>query len=70
VQFGYKGRAYTRQLALEEIEGSGDILTFQDLNSGETRQVQIESVRLVSATPPDKDEDGFGGILEIVVRTV
>ena len=70
VQFGYKGRAFTRQLALEEIEGSGDILTFQDLNSGETRQVQIESVRLVSATPPDKDEDGFGGILEIVVRTV
>jgi hypothetical protein len=70
VQFGYKGRAYTRQLALEEIEGSGDILTFQDLNSGESRQVQIESVRLVSATPPDKDEDGFGGILEIVIRTV
>ena len=69
-QFGYQGRAYERQLALEEIEGSGDILTFQDLNTGETRQVQIESVRLVSATPPDKDESGFGGILEIVIRTV
>ena len=70
VQFGYTGRAYTRQLALEEIEGDGDIVTFQDLNTGESRQVQIESVRLVNATPPDKDENGFGGILEIVIRTV
>jgi hypothetical protein len=70
VQFGYKGRAYLRQLALEEIEESGDIVTFQDLTTGESRQVQIESVRLVSATPPDKDESGFGGILEIVIRTV
>lgn len=70
VQFGFKGRAYARQLALEEIEGSGDILTFQDLNTGESRQVQIESVRLVNATPPDKAESGFGGILEIVIRTV
>lgn len=69
-QFGYQGRAYTRQLALEDIEGSGDILTFQDLNTGETRQVQIESVRLVGATPTDKSESGFGGILEIVIRTV
>ena len=70
VEFGYKGRAYIRQLALEDIEESGDIITFQDLNTGESRQVQIESVRLTSTTPSDKDESGFGGVLEIVIRTV
>lgn len=67
---GYSGRAYDRIVALETIEENGDIVTWQDLNTGESRQVQIEGINLINTTPPDKNSTGFGGILEIVVRTV
>ena len=70
VEFGYSGRAFERQLVLEEIEESGDIVTFQDLTTGESRQVQIESIQLISVTPPDKEQSGFGGVLQITIRTV
>lgn len=67
---GYSGRAYDRILSLESIEEGGDVVTWQDLNTGDSRQVQIEGISLVNTTPPDKNSTGFGGILEIVVRTV
>ena len=67
---GYSGRAYDRIITLETIEENGDIVTWQDLNTGESRQVQIEGINLSNTTPPDKNSTGFGGILEIVVRTV
>ncbi len=67
---GYSGRAYDRILALETIEENGDVVTWQDLNTGDSRQVQIEGINLINTTPPDKNSTGFGGILEIVVRTV
>jgi hypothetical protein len=67
---GYSGRAYDRILALEAIEEGGDVVTWQDLNTGDSRQVQIEGISLINTTPPDKNSTGFGGILEIVVRTV
>jgi len=70
VQTGYEGRAMARIAALEEIEESGDIVTWQDLTTGETRQVVIEQIQFTRATPPDKGFDGFGGILQIIVRTV
>lgn len=69
-EFGYTGRAFERQLMLEEIEESGDIVTYQDLTTGESRQVQIESVQLINVTPPDKEQSGFGGVLQITIRTV
>ena len=67
---GYSGRAYDRIVNLESIEENGDIVTWQDLNTGESRQVQIIGISLVNTTPPDKNSTGFGGILEIVVSTV
>lgn len=67
---GYSGRACDRILALESIEENGDVVTWQDLNTGDSRQVQIEGISLINTTPPDKNSTGFGGILEIVVRTV
>ena len=69
-QTGYEGRAWLRMQLLEDIEASGDIVTWQDLTTGETRQVQIEQVTFTRTTPPDKRFDGFGGIVEIIVRTV
>ena len=70
VQFGYAGRGFEKMIALEDMEESGDIVMLQDLNTGENRQVQIEQVTLVNNTPPDKGLSNFGGVVEIVVRTV
>jgi hypothetical protein len=70
VQVGYEGRAMARILALEDIEESGDVLNWQDITSGESRQVVIEQLSFTRMTPPDKRFDGFGGIVEITIRTV
>jgi hypothetical protein len=69
VTTGYKGRAHERILQLENIEESGDIVLWQDLNTAEIRQVQIEGISLRRTTPPDKFS-GYGGIVNIIVRTV
>ena len=70
VQFGYTGRSTDRLNRLEDIEESGDIVTWQDLTTGEFRQVQIEGIQYTKITPPDKDNSGNGGILQITIRTV
>ena len=69
VTTGYKGRAHERLLQLEAIEESGDVVLWQDLNTQELRQVQIEGISFKRTTPPDKF-NGYGGIITIVVRTV
>ena len=70
VVVGYEGRATERIQLLENIEQSGDVVTWQDLTTGETRQATIEQVSFNRGTPPDKGFSGFGGILQITIRTV
>jgi hypothetical protein len=70
VVVGYKGRAYERMLQLEELEQSGDIVLWQDLNTSELRQVQIEKTLFTRMTPPSAGFSGYGGIIEVTVRTV
>jgi hypothetical protein len=67
---GYDGRAYARIQLLEEIEKTGDVLTWQDLTTGESQQAVIQQVTFTRMTPPDKRFDGFGGVIEILIRTV
>ena len=67
---GYEGKSFEKILALEEIEQSGDVLTWQDLTTGESRQAVIEQVTFNRATPPDKRFSGFGGVITITIRTV
>jgi len=67
---GYEGRAFDRIKLLEEVEQSGDVLTWQDLTTGESQQAVIEEVTFTRMTPPDRRFDGFGGILQITIRTV
>ena len=67
---GYEGRAFDRIQRLEDVEESGDVLTWQDISTGESRQAVIEQVTFTRMTPPDKRFDGFGGVLEITIRTV
>jgi hypothetical protein len=70
VVVGYKGRAYERMNQLEELEQSGDIVLWQDLNTSELRQVQIERTLFTRMTPPSAGFSGYGGIIEVTVRTV
>jgi hypothetical protein len=70
VLVGYEGRAFDRIGQLEEIEQNGDVVTWQDLTTGESRQCVIEQITFNRATPPDRGFTGYGGILTITVRTV
>ena len=70
VLLGYEGRAFDKIRALEDIEGTGDVVTWQDLTTGESRQAVIEQVTFTRLTPPDKRFDGFGGVLQLTIRTV
>ena len=67
---GYEGSALQRLQVLENIEEGGDVVTWQDLTTGETRQIIIEQISFTRMTPPDRRFDGFGGIIEITIRTV
>ena len=67
---GYEGRAFDRVKLLEEIEKTGDVITWQDLTTSESLQAVIEKISFTRMTPPDRRFDGFGGIIEIMIRTV
>jgi hypothetical protein len=67
---GYEGKALQRLQSLENVEEGGDVVTWQDLTTGESRQVVIEQISFTRMTPPDKKFDGFGGVIEITIRTV
>jgi hypothetical protein len=70
VQTGYEGRAQDRLSALENVEEDGDVLTWQDFTTGESRQVIIEEISFTRETPPDKRFSGFGGVITMTIRTV
>jgi hypothetical protein len=70
VQVGYEGRAFDRIAQLESVEENGDVLTWQDLTTGESRQVVIEQVSFTRLTPPDRGFTGYGGVIDITIRTV
>jgi hypothetical protein len=67
---GYEGRAFDRIRLLEDLERTGDVLTWQDLTTGESQQAVIEQISFTRMTPPDRRFDGFGGIIEVTIRTV
>jgi len=67
---GYEGRAFDKIQLLEDIEETGDVITWQDLTTGESRQAIIEQISFNRMTPPDKRFDGFGGVINITIRTV
>jgi hypothetical protein len=70
VQVGYEGRAFDRINQLEAVEESGDVITWQDLTTGESRQAVIEQISFTRLTPPDRGFTGYGGVIDITIRTV
>ena len=70
VQVGYEGRAFDRISQLEAVEENGDVVTWQDLTTGESRQAVIEQISFTRLTPPDRGFTGYGGVIDITIRTV
>ncbi len=46
-----EGKALARLQLLEGVEENGDVVTWQDLTTGESRQVVIEQVSFTRMTP-------------------
>lgn len=70
VESGYEGRAFERILTFEALEKLGDIVNVQDFTTGERFQGTIEKSNFTRRTPPSGKFSGFGGILNIIVKTV
>jgi hypothetical protein len=66
--FGYTGRAMEYIQRIEAIEETGKFVTVTDYRTGEQYQGVIEEVRFTNESSPDKDSNGFGGLLLITVR--
>lgn len=68
---GYEGYARTRLSALEAVEGVGETIVIQDFTAGgEPIEAVIEQITFIRSTPPNRNFSGFGGIVQVVVRTV
>lgn len=67
-EFGYKGRAWDVVNTLEDLERYGNFVTVKDYRTDETFQGLIEEVQFTNITSPDKDNNGYGGILNVIIR--
>lgn len=70
VEVGHEGSAYDRLRELEEVENSGDTIKIDDFRTGESYLGIIEEIQFMNTTPSDKRYSGFGGILNVTVRTI
>jgi hypothetical protein len=68
---GYEGYARQRLNALEAVEGIGETVVIQDFTAGgEPIEAVIEQITFIRSTPPNRNFSGFGGIVQVVARTV
>jgi hypothetical protein len=68
---GYEGYSRERLNALESIEAQGQTIILQDFNQGgEPTEVIIEQITFTRSTPANRNYTGFGGIIQLIARTV
>lgn len=67
--YGYEGYAIARWRALEEQSRGSWPFTYQDLQTGETYRVILESISFSQTTAPT-NASGFGGIIDLTVRVI
>ena len=68
---GYEGYSRERLNALETIEANGQTVILQDFNQGgEPTEVIIEQITFTRSTPANRNYTGFGGIIQLIARTV
>jgi hypothetical protein len=70
VRFGVEDGAKIRIAALEALESSGSTVLVQDFTSGENFDTVIEEIAFTRMTPPSQNNENFGGIITITMRTV
>jgi hypothetical protein len=69
-RYGTLGGAKYRLSALETIESDGATVLVQDFTSGENFDAVIEEIAFTRMTPPSGNNENFGGIITITMRTV
>lgn len=62
-------KAESRLRALEALDEAGDVVTYQDLDTGVQRDVFIEEMEFEQSDPPPHFK-GWGGIIRITFRTI
>jgi hypothetical protein len=68
---GYEGYARERLAELESVEAEGQTVIIQDFTAGgEPIEAVIEQVTFTRTTPPKAGYSGFGGIVQVIARTV
>ena len=68
---GYEGYARERLFALESVESIGATIVIQDFTAGgEPIECVIEQITFTRATPSARNYSGFGGICQVIARTV
>lgn len=69
-RYGTLGGAKYRLSALETVESEGATVLVQDFTSGENFDAVIEEIAFTRMTPPSANNENFGGIITITMRTV
>lgn len=69
-RYGTLGGAKFRLAALETVESNGATVLVQDFTSGENFDAVIEEIAFTRMTPPSGNNENFGGIITITMRTV
>ena len=68
---GFQGYALARLQALEQMEALGETLIIQDFTAGgEPIEAVVEQVTFTRTTPPNSNFSGYGGIIQVIARTV
>ena len=65
---GAEGRAFTRLTGLEDLEATSNIVRVEDFRTSEVFDALIEQVQFTSTTAPNKQFNGFGGVVALTVR--
>ena len=67
---GQRGNAWQILQQFEQFSTAGDIVLFQDLNTGENLLVIINDSEFEMLSPPQPEEEGIGGYLTVSLLTV
>lgn len=62
------GYAWNRYRDLEALEEKGEVVQVQDFTTGEQYPAQIDIISMRRTTPPQRQHDNFGGVIDVVLR--
>lgn len=67
---GQRDNAWTILQQFEAFATAGDVVLFQDLNTGENLLVVINDYELEMLSPPQPEQEGIGGYLTVSLLTI